>query len=254
MCYEKDLDDLNKRISDNTIKTNEVQSYVKNNKKLKDDVVKRRQIEAEFIGLKLEYEKLEKINNAWPVAEAKASEISKKLPELESKITKFNKERGGAESYQKGKQLLDKYNRVEQKKQVVDNANKSLENVNKLTGDDLKSIRELFNKKNRFDASLSAGKLSVKFTSKKSTELEIQEGAEDRYRRKTERGQTMDFKAHALFDFTRVIPAILNAIKEKLMSTELKPVKVKYHLTCLMEVSELQGFSNRCSNVSSAGC
>jgi exonuclease SbcC len=193
--YEEDLDDLNKRISDHAIKTDKVQSYVKNNKKLKDDVVKRRQIEAEIKGLQLEYEKLEKINKAWPVYEAKADEISKKLPELESKITKFNKERESAESYQKGKQLLDKYNRVEKKKQVVDKADKSLENVNKLTGDDLKSIRELFNKKTRLDASLLAGKLSVKFTSKKDIEFEIKKGIEDKSIAKTKRGQTLDFQA-----------------------------------------------------------
>jgi len=196
LFYEKDLDDLNKRISDHANKMDKVQSYVKNNKKLKDDVVKRRQIEAEIKGFQLEYEKLEKVNKAWPVSEAKADEINKKLPELESKITKFNKERESAESYQKGKQLLDKYNRVQQKKQVVGKANKSLENVNKLTGDDLKNIRELFNKKTGLDASLLAGKLSVKFTSKKDAELEIQKGIEDRYRTKAERGKTLDFEAH----------------------------------------------------------
>jgi len=194
--YEGDLDDLNKRISAHAIKMDKIQSYVKNNKKIKGDVVKRRQIEAEIKGLQLEYEKLEKVNKAWPVTEAKANEISKKLPELEFKITKFDKERESAESYQKSKQLLDKYNRVEQKKQVVDIANKSLESVYKITGEDLKSIRELFNKKNRFDASLSAGKLSVKFTPKRDTELEIQKGIEDKYRTTQERGQTLNFQAH----------------------------------------------------------
>ena len=194
--YEKDLDDLNKRIADHVNKMGKVQSYVKNNKKLKNDAVKRKQIEAETKGLQLEYEKLEKINTAWPVAEAKASELSKKIPELESKITKFDKERKSAERYQKSKQLLDKYNRVAQKKQAVDTANKGLENVNRLTGEDLKIIRGLFNKKSRLDASLEAGKLSVQFTPNKDTELEVQKDIEDKYRTKTERGQTLDFQAH----------------------------------------------------------
>jgi exonuclease SbcC len=53
----------------------------------------------------------------------------------------------------------------------------------------------LFNKKTRLDASLLAGKLSVKFTSKKDIEFEIKKGIEDKSIAKTKRGQTLDFQA-----------------------------------------------------------
>lgn len=193
--YEKELDDLNRRISDHANEVDKAESYVKDNKTLKDDAVKRRQIESDLKGLNLEYEKLEKINKDWPVAESKVNEKGKRIPELEAKEKKINKEKEEAENYQKGKELLNKYNRVEKKKQVVDEANKSMEKVRKLTGEDLKKIRGAFNKKRRLDASLTASKLSVKFTPKKDIELEIQKGLEDKFRTRTRGGEALDFQA-----------------------------------------------------------
>jgi len=84
--YENELDKLNKRISDHLSEVNEAESYVKNNKAVKDDAVKRRQIEADLKGFNLEYEKLEKINREWPVTESKVNEKSKRIPELEKKV------------------------------------------------------------------------------------------------------------------------------------------------------------------------
>jgi len=71
VSYESDLDELNDRISDHAENVDKAESYVTKNKALKDDAVKRRQIEAELKGLNLEYEKLEAINNDWPVTESK---------------------------------------------------------------------------------------------------------------------------------------------------------------------------------------
>ncbi|MBC8458930.1 MAG: AAA family ATPase [Deltaproteobacteria bacterium] len=195
VSYEIDLDELNERISDHAKEVDEAESYVKNNKVIKDDAVKRRQIEADLKGLNLEYEKLEAINKDWPVTESKIKEKSKRLPELEDKEKKLHKEKEKAESYQKGKELLDQFSRVEKKKQTVDKETKSLEKVIKLTEKDLKNIREAFNRKGSLEASLSAGKLSAKFSPKKDTELEIQKGLEDKALFKTRGGKTLEFQA-----------------------------------------------------------
>jgi exonuclease SbcC len=193
--YEKELDELNKRISDHSSEVNEAESYVKNNKALKDDAVKRQRIEADLKGLNLEYEKFEKINKDWPVTESKVNEKSKKIPELEKKEKELNKEKEEADSYQRDKALLDQLGRVEKKKKVEEEANKRLGKVRKLSDEDLKDIREAFDKKSRLEASLSAGKLTARFTPKLDTELEIQKGLEDKLRIKTKGGQTLDFQA-----------------------------------------------------------
>ncbi|MBW1692525.1 MAG: hypothetical protein JRJ70_17665, partial [Deltaproteobacteria bacterium] len=113
VVYDKNLDKLNRIISDNSIEVNEAESYIESNKPLKEDAVKRRQIEADLKGFNLEYEKLEKINKDWPVAESKVIEKSKKIPELEKKEKELNKEKEEAESYQRDKALLDQFARVE---------------------------------------------------------------------------------------------------------------------------------------------
>jgi exonuclease SbcC len=197
--YEKELDDLNRRISDHASEVGETESYVRNNKTLKEDAVKRRQIEAELKGFVLEYEKLEKVNKDWPVIESKINERNKRIPELEEKEKKLIREKEEAEGYQKGKALLEQYSRAEKKKQSVDEANKGLDKVMKLSEEDLKSIREAYNEESKLEASLSAGKLFAKFTPKKDMELEIQKGLEDKSGIKTKERELFDFQADGRF-------------------------------------------------------
>ncbi len=200
--YEKELDDLNKRISDHASEVGKTESYVKSNKPLKEDAVKQRQIEADLKGIDLEYEKLEKINKDWPVTESKRKEKSKRITELEANETKLNKEKEKAGNYQGAKNLLDKYGKVQKKKQVLDETHKNLAKVAKLTDDDMKAIRQTFNRKGTLEATLSAGKLSVKFTPKEDTDLEIQKGLEDKFQTKTRRGETLEFQADGRLIFS----------------------------------------------------
>lgn len=193
--YEKELDELNKRISEHYNELNEAESYIKNNKLVKGDAVKRRQIQADLKVLDLEYEKLEAINRDWPVKESKIKEKSKKLPELAKKEKALLKEKEQAETYQQGKELLDRFNRVEQRIQAVDKADKCLKKVTMLTNENLKDIREVSHKKESLEASLSAGKLTAKFSSNKGIELEVQKGLGDKERTNVNEGKKIEFQA-----------------------------------------------------------
>ncbi|MBW2027266.1 MAG: AAA family ATPase [Deltaproteobacteria bacterium] len=86
--HEQELDNVNRKISDLAIKIDKAESYLKDNKAIKEDAEKRRQIETELKGINLEYEKLAEINKDWPVVESKISEITQKLPELERNMRK----------------------------------------------------------------------------------------------------------------------------------------------------------------------
>ncbi|MBW1696109.1 MAG: AAA family ATPase [Deltaproteobacteria bacterium] len=230
--YERDLDDLNKRISEHARELKGAESYVKNNKILKDDAVKRRQIEAELKGIDLEYEKLEKVNKEWPVAESKINDINKKIPQLEKKEERLKKEREEAESYQKAKALLDQYNRVKKKKEALNQANKHLENVVTLSDEDLNRIRTTFNNKNNLEASLSAGKLWAKFSAKKDIELEIQKGLEERLRIKTRKGEPFDFQADGRFMLSHPeweLEVKSGEVNYEQISEEYKKVKSNIH-------------------------
>ncbi|MBW2078891.1 MAG: hypothetical protein JRI71_15350 [Deltaproteobacteria bacterium] len=77
----------------------------------------------------------------------------------------------------------------------MEEANKRLEKARKLSDKDLKGIREAFDKKSRLETSLSAGKLSAKFSPKLDTELEIQKGLDAKVRTEIKGGETLDFQA-----------------------------------------------------------
>ncbi len=195
VSFETELDELNERISNHAEELSEADSYIKKYKPFKDDAVKRQQIEAELKGLNLEYEKLEAINRDWPVTESKITEKSKRLAELAEREKALLKEKEQAETYQKGKELLDQFRRVEARKHAVDEANKSLQKMSALTDENLKDIREASNRKDSLEASLSAGRLAARFWSKKDVELEIRKGVDEKEQRKVKAGKELELQA-----------------------------------------------------------
>ncbi|MFW6114780.1 MAG: AAA family ATPase [Thermodesulfobacteriota bacterium] len=197
--YEEKLDEVNRRITDYSSQKNAVELYIKQNKPLKEDAVKRRQIEAEAAGLRLEYEKLEKINTHWPVVESKIYDISKQIPELEEREKRLAKDKEEAERYQKDKLLLEHYSRVKTKKQAVEEADRRLQKVTKLSDECLKVIREAVVRKSRIEAALSGAALAVRFTPRQDMEVGIQKGLEDMFRRSARAGTEVDFQAEGRF-------------------------------------------------------
>jgi len=193
--HEQELDNVNREISDYVTKINKAESFLKDNKAIKEDAEKRQQIEAELKGINLEYEKLAEINKDWPVVESKSSEITQRLPELEEKLGKIEKEKEKAEEYQKNKELLDRFNRVEKKKQAVEEARKRLVEARKLTKEDLRELRRAHNHIKELGASLLAGKLFATFTTKTNMELEIQRGIDEKTKGKPSPGEPLEIVA-----------------------------------------------------------
>ncbi|MBW2127000.1 MAG: SMC family ATPase [Deltaproteobacteria bacterium] len=183
--HEQELDNVNRKISDLAIKIDKAESYLKDNKAIKEDAEKRRQIETELKGINLEYEKLAEINKDWPVVESKISEITQKLPELEKE-------------YEKNKGLLERFKRVEKKKQAVEEAKKDVSGARKITKDDLKALRKALNRVKQLEASLSAGKLFATFTTKTPAELEIQKGVEEKTKEKLSAGESLQIEADGI--------------------------------------------------------
>jgi len=183
--HEQELDDINRKISDLTIKINKAESFLKNNKAIKEDAEKRQQIETELKGINLEYEKLAEVNKNWPVVESKITEITQKLPELEEKLSRIEKERKKAEEYEKNKGLLERFKRVEKKKQAVEEAKKDVSGARKIS---LNKVKEL-------EASLLAGKLFATFTAKTNMELEIQRGIGEKSKAKPSPGEPLEIVA-----------------------------------------------------------
>ena len=176
--YEKELDKINKEISDYLLKINNLDTYLKENKSLKEDAVKRRQINAELKGINLEYENLSKINRDWPVVDSKIAELNQMLPEIRNRIDQLEDEKRKIESFNRYKELFDRFKEVEKRSKELIEAEKRLDQVRKITREDLKRLKDIFNKIKEKEVALSAGRLFAKFTPKNDIELIIQRGIE----------------------------------------------------------------------------
>jgi len=176
--YEKELDKINKEISDYLLKINNLDTYLKENKSLKEDAVKRRQINAELKGINLEYENLSKINRDWPVVDSKIAELNQILPGIRNRIDQLENEKRKIESFNRYKELFDRFKEVEKRSKELIEAEKRLDQVRKITREDLKRLKDIFNKMKEQEAALLAGRLFAKFTPKNNMELIIQRGIE----------------------------------------------------------------------------
>ncbi len=195
VSFETELDELNEKISEHAEEFQESESFVRKYKPFKDDAIKRQQIEADLKGLNLEYEKLEAINKDWPVIESKIKEKEKRLPELANKKKELEQEKEKAEAYREGKEILDRFSRVEKRKQAVDEAEKGLKNLAVLTDENLQELREVIHKTDSLETSLSAGRLSARFSPKKNMELDIQKDLSDREQTRVKAGEKLEFQA-----------------------------------------------------------
>ena len=198
LLHEQELDKINREISEYLNKINEAESYLKNNKEIKEDAEKRRQIEAELKVANLEYEVLAQINKEWPVVESKIKEISQRLPELEKKLSEVEKEKTKAEEYEKNKGLVERFKRVEKRKQAFEQAKKDLSAARKITKEDLKALRTALNRARQLEASLSAGKLFATFTPKNQLQLEIQKGVEEKTKQEVFPGKPLRLEAEGI--------------------------------------------------------
>ncbi|MBW2065744.1 MAG: AAA family ATPase [Deltaproteobacteria bacterium] len=196
--HELQLDKVNREIFDYIVKMEEAESFLEENRAIKEDAEKRRQLEAELKAADLEYQALARINKDWPVIDSKVEEITEKLPDLEEKLSKTEKERAKAEKYQENKELLERFKRAKKKKQAVDEAKMGLAKIRKITKGDLKNLRKKLNKGQELETSLSAGKLFATFTANTSLELEVQKGVEEKTKEKPSPGEPLEIEAEGV--------------------------------------------------------
>jgi len=169
--YEEELDELNRQIADASRQVFQEEEYVKSNKKVVEDARERRTLTAELSALRLSIKETQKINSEWPVLESDIKRINEAIPALEEKKKGLLSEKSQAELMERNKALLEKFRRVDGKKKVFDKAMEEIENVKKLTGDDLNEIRSATNELSRLKVGLDAGKIAVNFKAKKGLEI-----------------------------------------------------------------------------------
>jgi len=193
--FEQDMDSLNSQIHDVIKSLNTHEVYLKDYKKARGDAEKRSRLNSDLESLDLKIDKLKKVNKGWPVAEQKIKEINASLPDLEKKEIAFSQEKVNAQKAEASRDLLTKYERAKAKKASLDEAEKMLNQTTKLTQADLQQIRNLEADIGNLKASLSAGKLCLKFTSKKALDISTQVGFAESTPHKVKAGETLELDA-----------------------------------------------------------
>lgn len=193
--FEQDMDRLNSQIRDLLRSLNTHELYLKDYKKARGDAEKRSRLNSDLESLDLKIDKLKKANKEWPVAEQKIKEIKTALPDLEKKEIAFRQEEVDAQKAEDSRDLLTKYERAKAKKESVEEAEKMFNQTTKLTQADLQQIQTLEAETDKLKASLSAGKLYLKFTSRKALDLTTQAGFAGEIHREVKSGESLELDA-----------------------------------------------------------
>jgi len=193
--FEQEMDRLNSQIREVIQSLSKHDVYLKEYKKARGDAEKRSRLNSDLESLDLKIDKLKKVNKEWPVADQKIKDINALLPDLGKKELAFSQEKMNAQKAEDSRDLLTKYERVKAKKVNFDESEKMLNQTTKLTQADLQQIRELEAEISKLKASLSAGKLFLKFTSKKSLDLTTQAGFAGETIHEVKAGETLELDA-----------------------------------------------------------
>ncbi|MFC1866543.1 AAA family ATPase [Thermodesulfobacteriota bacterium] len=225
--YESNLDNLNKGISECARELLEADVFVKKNKNARDDAAKKKQLEAELEAIKLNYEKISKINKDWPVAENITKELESKIPILESKAHEFHKEKEEVNNIIRNKELVEKYTQAKSRKELLERVEDGLKSVRKITSHDLKKIRLTISARQSLESSLSSRKLFLEFDSAKRMDLRIQKGIEDEEQCTIEPGKTLDISADGIIQLKHADWSAIITLGER----DYEEILAEYHDT-----------------------
>lgn len=243
--YEEEFDRINQQILDCNKKVNEKETYLKENKKAIQDAKERRVLNAEEDALKLKIDKLKEVNNDWPINETKIAEIENILPKCEEKLLKLQKEKEDAEGQEKNRELREQFIRVENRKNVLEEAEKTLQSIKILTDESLENIRNAYAEVQQLKASLTAGKLAINFIAKKDISFSVQKDFEELLFKELKENDSIQFEAGGRLklehsDWLIEVTSGENEIEEMIKKYD----KAKENLNELLEQYEIQSLED----------
>jgi exonuclease SbcC len=195
LSYEEKLDRINQEITFVSGEIVKKEQYIEQNQEIVDAARKRQGLEKDMMLVEKDIEALKEANSRWPVLESKTREMEKSLTNLENRMQTLKKEKFEAETQEKNKKLIDKYEHALNRKDKLSRAEEVLAGVKRLTGEDLGLIQEaVFNLKT-LETRLSSGKLSLTLNAKKDLSLLIRKDSEQAVERKVRKNNSIKVDA-----------------------------------------------------------
>ncbi len=193
--YEEKLDGVNREIEQSAKRVAEMEEYLRRNRQIVEDARERRIREAELSAVRAHIENMKKANSEWPVSESKVEEIKKRLPSLEEKRAPLENEKKEIETEEKNRSLREKLQRVLHRKEVLLKAREVFRQVKALERKDLEEIRSAAALLHQMKAGLEAGRLTVRLTTKQTSDVAVQRDFDTEFRRRLSKDELLTLEA-----------------------------------------------------------
>ena len=174
--YEAELDEINGEINTCTDTIEAIKAYIEENERVVEDALQRQSLNDRLDAINARMEKYRKDNRDWPVAENEVTRIEELLPRIRKKENALTLEQETAKKKEERNQLRRQFERVEKRRQELQDAEQAAQQTPKLTDNDLEELRNIDAKLNALKASVTAGELSVRLLAKNALSVFVQEG------------------------------------------------------------------------------
>jgi DNA repair protein SbcC/Rad50 len=175
LSWEKELDDINGRISAAAAAAAASEMFVADNKKAAADAGERRRWEADLRVIRLELAEWKKASREWPRVEDRMRELQESISQREAAAAALERERSEAEREEQGRALREKTERVGRCVHRVTDAKSRLVEAPPMEKKTLEEIRLAAQKLGSLEAGVAAGRLSVAVAGRAEVRIAIQE-------------------------------------------------------------------------------
>ena len=195
VAYETALDAVNGRLRAVEQAAAAADTFLAANLKAEHDARNRRTLEAQHTAIQLEQRELRTVSREWPVAEARASEIQRKLEALGSSRAPLEAEASEARAQEDGRALLEKHARVQRRKAQLQEARAAALSAKTLSRKDMEEIRRAAHAAATLKAGVEAGKLTMSLAGRTDLEVILQEDFGEQKRRRVAPGEIVEMRA-----------------------------------------------------------
>ena len=199
--YELKIDEFNTGISEITVKLNELNNFITGNKKAYEDSSKRELVENKIKTNTSETNKIKEAEKNWPKIESDLGHQNDTLLTQHSNIKELEGKKTLALEYEGKKHLADKYEKIDKLNTSLDENNKLLNSLTKVTSEDVKKCSNIKSKIDGFYIKLEAQKLNAKISAKTNLTGNISLGMEEAKAVNLQSGESSEEVASGRFIF-----------------------------------------------------
>ena len=196
--YERNLDDINQQVTLLLAERGELQLYVDKFKPIVGGLKERQVLELRLDAAKKKEERLREIQTKWPLHESEIGRLEKSLEGLYGEHGLLRKELEQAQSYQESIGKRKKFQGVKEAEGKVGEAKEYLATFKNLSTQLFQDLRTAIGERDRYAASMAAGKLQVRFIPESDTKVSIRAGLEDSREETVTKGQPLHTEADGI--------------------------------------------------------